>query len=396
MEEKRTPAIRFRRFRDPWRQHKVGDIVSDIQRPASIKDEELYQLVTVKRRNEGVISRGLLKGKDILVKSYFEVRAGDYIVSKRQVIHGGNGLVPENLDKSVVSNEYMVVASNDAISAKFWTLISKRREMYKMFFLSSYGVDVEKMVFNVEDWKKRFLIIPATSEQDQINELHDQLDHQIDLHQRKYEKLQNLKSAMLEKMFPKDGADVPEVRFQGFTEPWEQRKFEDMVTRNSTVSVCSSELPSIEYEDIVSGQGILNKNIREKQNIKTGIQFEPGDVLFGKLRPYLKNWILPDFSGVAVGDFWVLHPSETDSRYLYYLIQTPAFQTTANQSTGTKMPRSDWNLVSKTKFLLPRDVTEQRRIGATLQPIDNLITLHQRELEKLKSIKKCMLERMFV
>ncbi len=396
MEDERTPAIRFRRFSDPWRQQRVGDIVSDIQRPASIKDEELYQLVTVKRRNEGVVSRGLLKGKDILVKNYFEVRAGDYIVSKRQVIHGGNGLVPENLDKSVVSNEYMVVVSNDAISAKFWTLISKRREMYKMFFLSSYGVDVEKMVFNVEDWKRRFLIIPATSEQDQINELHDQLDHLIDLHQRKYEKLQNLKSAMLEKMFPKHGADVPEIRFLGFTEPLEQRMFADMVTRNSAMAVCSSELPSIEYEDIVSGQGILNKNIREKQIIKTGIQFEPGDVLFGKLRPYLKNWILSDLSGVAVGDFWVLHPSETDSRYLYYLIQTPDFQTTANQSTGTKMPRSDWNLVSNTKFLLPRDVTEQRKIGATFQTIDNLINLHQNELEKLRSIKKCMLERMFV
>ncbi len=145
------------------------------------------------------------------------------------------------------------------------------------------------------------------------------------------------------------------------------------------MAVCSSNIPSVEYEDIVSGQGILNKDIREKSNIRSGIRFEPGDVLFGKLRPYLKNWILPNFSGVAVGDFWVLHPFETDSRYLYYLIQTPAFQTAANQSTGTKMPRSDWNLVSKAIFFSPKDITEQRKIGATLQSIDHLITLHQRK-----------------
>ena len=172
--------------------------------------------------------------------------------------------------------------------------------------------------------------------------------------------------------------NVPKIRFPGFTDAWEKREFGDMAIRNSTMAECTSVLPSVEYEDIVSGQGILDKDIREKEIIKVGIRFEPGDVLFGKLRPYLKNWILPDFPGVAVGDFWVLRPSETDSNYLYYLIQTPAFQTAANQSTGTKMPRSDWNLVSKTSFFAPRDKAEQSKIGQTLQALDRLITLHQR------------------
>jgi type I restriction enzyme S subunit len=168
-----------------------------------------------------------------------------------------------------------------------------------------------------------------------------------------------------------------------------------MAIRNSTMAECTSVLPSVEYEDIVSGQGILDKDIREKEIIKVGIRFEPGDVLFGKLRPYLKNWILPDFPGVAVGDFWVLRPSETDSNYLYYLIQTPAFQTAANQSTGTKMPRSDWNLVSKTSFFAPRDKAEQSKIGQTLQALDHLITLHQRKLNHLQDEKKGLLQKMF-
>ncbi|NLD31575.1 MAG: restriction endonuclease subunit S [Trichococcus flocculiformis] len=191
-------------------------------------------------------------------------------------------------------------------------------------------------------------------------------------------------------------AKTPAIRFKGFTDDWEQRKFSDLVTRNSVMAVSSYELPGVEYEDIVSGQGILNKDIREKEHIKNGIRFVPNDILFGKLRPYLKNWILPDFSGVAVGDFWVLHPSDADSRYLYYLIQTPRFQTSANQSTGTKMPRSDWNLVSEKEFFLPNDINIQRKIGAVLYSIDHLITLHQRKLEKLKNIKKACLEKMFV
>ena len=115
------------------------------------------------------------------------------------------------------------------------------------------------------------------------------------------------------------------------------------------MAVCSRSLPGVEYEDIISEQGILNKDIKTKRAVKIGIKFLPGDVLFGKLRPYLKNWLLPDFTGVAVGDFWVLQPSEIDSQYLYYLIQTPAFQEVSNQSTGTKMPRADWNLVARVR-----------------------------------------------
>ncbi len=196
-----VPEIRFTGFTDAWEQRKVGEIVSDAERPIAMRDSEVYQLVTVKRRNEGVISRGFLKGKDILVKNYFEIRAGDFIISKRQVIHGGNGLVPESLDRSVVSNEYLIVISNNAISSRFWTLMSKRHEMYRMFFLSSYGVDVEKMVFNVEDWKKRNVTIPSMPEQNRIVEYFDHIDRLITLHQRKLEKLQNLKKACLEKMF---------------------------------------------------------------------------------------------------------------------------------------------------------------------------------------------------
>lgn len=187
----------------------------------------------------------------------------------------------------------------------------------------------------------------------------------------------------------------PEIRFKGFSDDWEQCEFSEMAVRNSVMAQCSSELPSVEYEDIVSGQGTLNKDVREKAKTKYGIRFAPNDVLFGKLRPYLKNWFVPDFSGVAVGDFWVLQPSETDSLYLYYLIQTPAFQVAVNQSTGTKMPRADWNVVSKTMFKVPKEQREQSKIGQTLKAIDDLITLHQRKYEKLLQVKKAMLEKMF-
>ena len=173
-------------------------------------------------------------------------------------------------------------------------------------------------------------------------------------------------------------SDAPAIRFKGFSDAWEQRKFEEIAVRSSVI--CSDDtLPRVEYEDIVSGTGRLNKDIYAKQSSKSGIAFHQGDVLYGKLRPYLQNWLLPTFDGLAVGDFWVLQPQNADSSFLYRLIQSRQFDEVANQSTGTKMPRADWKLVSKTVFSIPSNISEQAAIGTYFTALDSLITLHQRE-----------------
>ena len=141
---------------------------------------------------------------------------------------------------------------------------------------------------------------------------------------------------------------TPALRFAGFTDAWEQREFFSYAQRRSEISA-EATLPRIEYEDIIPDQGVLNKDIFQKESMKKGIRFSKGDVLFGKLRPYLKNWFLPCFSGLAVGDFWVLYAKQGDSAFLYYLLQTPDFFFISNQSSGSKMPRADWSLVSQNK-----------------------------------------------
>jgi len=189
-------------------------------------------------------------------------------------------------------------------------------------------------------------------------------------------------------------AAAPSIRFKGFSDAWEQRKFEDIAVRSSIIS-SESGLPRVEYEDIISGTGCLNKDIFNKESDKTGIVFHKGDVLYGKLRPYLQNWLLPLFDGLAVGDFWILQPQNADSSFLYRLIQSRKFDEVANQSTGTKMPRADWKLVSKTAFFIPSTIEEQTVIGTYFEKLDHLITLHQRKYEKLTNVKKSMLEKMF-
>jgi type I restriction enzyme, S subunit len=240
------------------------------------------------------------------------------------------------------------------------------------------------------------ILIPTNkTEQTQIGNFFKNLDSLITLHQRKYEKLGILKKAMLEKMFPKNGKNVPEIRFKGFEVAWEERTLSCIVSRVSCISN-KVGLPRVEYEDIVSGKGELNKNIEQKNSRKIGIEFEIGDVLYGKLRPYLNNWLLPTFQGIAVGDFWVFRPNETSSKFIFYLIQTSDYEKIANQSSGSKMPRADWNLMSNAVFFIPLNKEEQEKIGNYFKNLDNLLTLHQGELGKLKNLKKAMLEKMFV
>ena len=208
--------------------------------------------------------------------------------------------------------------------------------------------------------------LPSLDEQKLIGQYFRQLDNLITLHQRKCANLCSPSQVVFSLLFATS------------TFSWEQRKFEEIAVRSSVI--CSDDtLPRVEYEDIVSGTGRLNKDIYAKQSIKSGIAFHQGDVLYGKLRPYLQNWLLPTFDGLAVGDFWVLQPQNADSSFLYRLIQSRQFDEVANQSTGTKMPRADWKLVSKTVFSIPSNISEQAAIGTYFTALDSLITLHQRQ-----------------
>ena len=303
---------------------------------------------------------------------------------------GRVALIPED-DRFVLNQRVALLRPNDTVDPQFlFSCINAHQQYFK-----SQGAGMSQLNISKGSVENFTSYVPHKEEQFKIGKLFSNLDNLITLHQRKYDKLIFLKKSMLEKMFPQKGEKIPEVRFSGFNNDWEQRKFSEIVTRVTTTSN-EGGLPRVEYEDINSGRGTLNKNIFEKNSIKKGILFQENDVLYGKLRPYLKNWIFPAFSGIAVGDFWLLRGERTDSTYVYSLIQSRAFDEVSNQSTGTKMPRADWSLVANTIFPLPNSKQEQHQIGNLFLQLDNLITLHQRKVEKLKIVKKSMLEKMFV
>ncbi|MBD8920930.1 MAG: restriction endonuclease subunit S [[Eubacterium] rectale] len=385
-----NPKIRFKGFTKDWEQRKLGDVFKEYSEKNHTELSALTIIQgggTVKREDS---DRNLMYDTSNL-SNYKMVRKDDFIVHLRSF---EGGLEKSSLD-GIISPAYHTFHS-DMADSRFYYPYFRSYEFIKHKLVSHvYGIRDGRSI-DIDGMKT--IEIPYTSieEQRKIGDYLDCLDHLITLHQRKCEQTKNLKKYMLQKMFPQNGAKVPEIRFNGFTHDWEQRKFSDIASRESVSRESSYDLPSLEYEDVIAEEGRLNKDISLKENIKKGIVFDGSQVLYGKLRPYLHNWLNPDFSGVAVGDWWVLKPNNADKSFIYRLIQTQRFDDIANQSAGSKMPRADWNLVSNTEFAVPVSQEEQEKIGEYFSSLDHLITLHQRQCDELKKMKKYMLQNMFI
>ena len=363
-----APAIRFKGFSDAWEQRKLGDIADIV--------------------GGGTPSTGNQSYWDGDIDWYAPAEIADqiYANSSQKKI---TGLGYENSSAKMLPPGTVLFTSRAGIGKTailtrkgctnqgFQSIVPHRGELDSYFIFSRteelkrYGELVGAGSTFVEVSGKQMAVMelmmpPTMREQQTIGGFFQQLDHLITLHQRKYADLCSPSQVVFSLLFATS------------TFSWEQRKFEEIAVRSSVI--CSdANLPRVEYEDIVSGTGRLNKDIYAKESSKSGIAFHQGDVLYGKLRPYLQNWLLPAFDGLAVGDFWVLQPQNADSSFLYRLIQSRQFDEVANQSTGTKMPRADWKLVSKTMFSIPSNICEQAAIGTYFTALDYLITLHQRK-----------------
>ena len=353
-----------------WEQRKLSEITDKVTE----KNAGLQYVETFTNSAEfGIISQRDFFDHDIAklgsLDGYYIVKTEDFVYNPR--ISTSAPVGPINRNKlgrtGVMSPLYTVFRPHD-IDTTYLEYFFKCGYWHSfMNFNGDSGARSDRFSIRDNVFFQMPIPIPDIDEQRKIGELLTCLDNLITLHQRKCIFFTG-----------RAGRLISTVNKKRITSSWEQRKFEEIAVRSSVI--CSDDtLPRVEYEDIVSGTGRLNKDIYAKQSSKSGIVFHQGDVLYGKLRPYLQNWLLPTFDGLAVGDFWVLQPQNADSSFLYRFIQSRQFDEVANQSTGTKMPRADWKLVSKTVFSIPSNISEQAAIGTYFTALDSLITLHQRK-----------------
>ena len=366
-----------------WASKKIGQWLKLAERSIVLQDEEEYQLVTIRRGFGGVDSRGSFLGKNVLVKNYFIVKTGDFIISKRQIAHGACGIVPPELDGAVVSNEYNVFLPQDGTNIQMFNLMMQLPHYKRLFYLMSDGVHIEKLLFKTQDWMKRTLAMPLLKEQKKIAEILATQDKAIELQARKIEELKRFKKGCLEKMFPRKGQKVPEKRFPGFTDDWEQRKLGDIASDmvaggdiDKDLILAEGQYPVI--ANALTGDGIVGYYDKEyRVNAPAVTVTGRGDVGHAKAR-------LVNFTPVVR---LLSVKSEHDVFFLENAINTLKI---VIESTG--VPQLTVPQLAKYEVAFPRQLDEEEHIGAFFKQLDNLITLHQRKLEEMKNQKKALIQ----
>ena len=336
---------------------------------------------------------------------YKKVCAGDIAYNSMRMWQGASGCSPY---EGIVSPAYTVLTPNSGINSKCMAYQFKLPATIHTFKINSQGI-------TSDNWNLKFpalseieiYVSPYEQEQAKIAAYFANLDHLITLHQRKFDKLQVLKKAMLEKMFPKNGSSVPEIRFKGFTDAWEQRKLAEIsgkVTEKNTGLQYVETLTNSAEFGIISQRDFFDHDISKLGSLdgyyivrNEDFVYNPRISTSAPVGPINRNKL--GRTGVMSPLYTVFRPHDIDTTYLEHFFKCGYWYSFMNFN-GDSGARSDrFSIKDDVFFQMPIPVPhieEQRKIGLFLTQLDHLITLHQRELEKLQNIKKSMLEKMFV
>ncbi|WP_312613871.1 restriction endonuclease subunit S [Oscillibacter sp.] len=405
-DKSKKPAIRFAGFTDAWEQRKF----SDITYPAGEKNRENLPLESYSITNEsGFVPQneqfengGTMREAD--KRMYYIVSPNSFAYNPARINVGSIGY--QNTAKNViVSSLYEVFKTTEDIDDRLLWHWFKSPDFQKLIVqLQEGGV---RLYFYYDKLCMGEVALPEIEEQRKIGQFHDTLDTLITLHQRKYDKLQNVKKSMLEKMFPKNGRNIPEIRFAGFTDAWEQRKLgeiSDKVTeKNAGLQFIETFTNSAEF-GVISQKDFFDHSISKIESLdgyyivrSEDFVYNPRISVTAPVGPINRNKL--GRNGVMSPLYTVFRPHEVDNTYLEHYFKSRYWHAYMNFN-GDSGARSDrFSIKDDLFFQMPiplPDIDEQIRIGKYLSSLDNLITLHQRELEKLKNLKKACLEKMFV
>ena len=392
------PEIRFKGFTDPWEQRKLGEIgsVSMCRRifkeqTSETGDIPFYKIGTFGAEPDAFISRELFEEYK---SKYPYPKKGDILISAsgsigRTVEFAGNNEYFQ--DSNIVWLSHDERLSNSFLKC-----------FYSVVKWAGIEGSTIKRLYN-DNILNTVICMPSVPEQEHIGLFFENLDNLITLHQRKFEKLTNVKKSMLEKMFPQNGSSYPEIRFKGFTDPWEQRKFSDITfpagEKNRDNLPLESYSITNEHGFVPQDEKFENGGTMREADKRMYYIVSPNSFAYNPARINVGSIGYQNIGkNVIVSSLYeVFKTSEdVDDRLLWHWFKSPDFQKLIMQlQEGGVRLYFYYDKLCMGEVSLP-SLEEQRKIGKLFDTLDNLITLHQRELEKLQNIKKSMLEKMFV
>ena len=406
MSKTEMPSIRFRGFDDAWEQRKLTEF-AEFFSGLTYTPNDVQKNGTLVLRSSNVSNGEVVDADNVYVNPQVvnseNVKVGDIVVVVR---NGSRSLIGKHAQIKAFMPNTVIGAFMTGIRSECpeFTNALLNTSRFEEEIAMNMGATINQItgyMFSKMEFK-----VPCLEEQKKIGEYFEKIDNLIALHQRKFEKLTNVKKSMLEKMFPRNGSCYPEIRFKGFTDPWEQRKLGDVVkeiTRNDP----ESEAPIMM---ITANNGFIEQSERYAFNnagesLKKYILLKKGELAYNhgasKLRPYGSCFALTTAENARIP--FVYHCFSAENQNAEFMSIELNGAEIENQlrkivSSGARMDgllNISFDEYTSVSVLLP-GTGEQDRIADFFRHLDNLITLHQRELEKLQNIKKSLLEKMFV
>lgn len=375
-----------------WHIQRMEQWVALVERSITLEDDKKYHLVTVRRGFGGVDLRGEYLGRDILVKNYFKVRQGDFLISKRQIAHGACGVVPESLDGAVVSNEYNVFVPNQGTNIKMFNLMMQLPHYTRLFYLMSDGVHIEKLLFKTQDWMRRKLAMPSIEEQQKIATILTTQNKVIELKEKRLGKKKRQKKYILQQLL------TGKKRLPGFSVEWEKIKLKNILHERKAYSPKGVGFPHV----TLSTEGISPKSerynrdhlVRDKDKeykvtYKGDICYNPANLKFGVICENTYGDAI--FSPIYVT--FEVRKGVCKEYIANYLMRWDFINAVRKYEEGTVYERMAVKPEDFLKFeiLLP-ELKEQIAISEVLSSADREIELLQQEIEKEKQKKKALMQ----
>ena len=377
-----TPAIRFKGFTDTWEQRKLTEFVEFFS-GLTYTPNDVQENGTLVLRSSNVSDGEVVDADNVYVNPQVvnseNVKVGDIVVVVR---NGSRSLIGKHAQIKAFMPNTVIGAFMTGIRSECpeFTNALLNTSRFEEEIAMNMGATINQItgyMFSKMEFK-----VPCLDEQKKIGEYFEKLDHLITLHQRKYDKLTNVKKSMLEKMFPKNGSNVPEIRFKGFTEAWEQRKLGDVVDVRS----------GKDYKHLSEGNIPVYGTGGFMLSVNQALSYDEDAIGIGRKGTIDKPYILKAPFWTVDTLFYAIPREKVDLNFAFDVFQNIDWKK-KDESTG--VPSLSKTAINEIDVLVPQ-YDEQQPLGQFFNRIDNLITLHQRELEKLKNIKKSCLENMFV
>lgn len=317
--------------------------------------------------NDGLVSRDTLERKmetNLGPDQHLLVRKGDLAYNMMRMWQGASGLATFD---GMVSPAYVVLRAGPDIDPQFAAYLFKHPRMIHLFWAYSHGMTEDRLRLYFDDFALIPIELPSLGEQRRAAEMLSTWERAIETVEGLISNTEAHKSALIQMLL------TGQRRLPGFTSLWRQAPFGTFARlekRRVDPSTLSATEEGVELEHIESDTGRLIGTTPANAQASLKTPFSPDDVLYGKLRPYLRKFFKPNFSGVCSTEIWVLKPNTKDClpEYLHLLVQTPAFNSATAISSGSKMPRADWGVVSETRFALP-PLSEQKAIAECIEAL---------------------------